>query len=77
MGRANCVVSPKMGRVTYRAVRFTERTVLKIHMWPVRFRPDDCSTCEGRTLMEKRLGGLHGHLTKGPVPGLLRRGGRL
>ncbi|GFR20593.1 hypothetical protein TNCT_18901, partial [Trichonephila clavata] len=42
-----------------------------------RFRPDDCSTCEGGTLMEKRLGGLHGHLTKGLVPGLLRRGGRL
>ncbi|GFR09118.1 hypothetical protein TNCT_233092 [Trichonephila clavata] len=42
-----------------------------------RFRPDDCSTCEGGTLMEKRLGGLHGHLTKGLVPRLLRRGGRL
>ncbi|GFQ83164.1 hypothetical protein TNCT_663391 [Trichonephila clavata] len=43
----------------------------------IEFRPDDCSTCEGGTLMEKRLGGLHGHLTKGLVPGLLRRGGRV
>ncbi|GFQ95299.1 hypothetical protein TNCT_644811 [Trichonephila clavata] len=39
----------------------------------VSFRPDDCSTCEEGTLMEKRLGGLHGHLTKGLVPGLLYR----
>ncbi|GFQ84192.1 hypothetical protein TNCT_634431 [Trichonephila clavata] len=41
------------------------------------FRPDDCSTREGGTLMGKWLGGLHGHLAKGLVLGLLRREGRL
>ncbi|GFQ73268.1 hypothetical protein TNCT_654161 [Trichonephila clavata] len=79
MGRANCVVSTKMGgghiqgSEVHRTHRPKDSHVAREVRSPEEFRPDDCSTCEEGTLMEKRLGGLHGHLTKGLVPGLLYR----